>query len=142
MTDTRELTASDYRALGAFRFQIRRFLAFSESAAREEGLEPQQHQMLLAIRAWEDPSAAPTVGDLADHLFIRHHSAVGLLDRLAARGLVERIRAEDDRRQVQVRLTDAGSLTLHRLSRVHREELRQSGPALVEVLRSLLEQAA
>ena len=142
MPDHRDLTASDYHALGAFRFQIRRFLSFSEAAAKAEGLEPQQHQMLLAIRALETPAAAPTVGELAAHLFIRHHSAVGLLDRLEGHGLVERIRGDADRRQVGIRLTDAGSEKLRQLSRIHREELRQSGPALVETLRALLEHSA
>jgi len=142
--DTREpiqdLADSDYRALGAFRYQIRQFTHFSEQAAKAEGLEPQQHQMLLAIRAFDQPSATPTIGQLAKQLWIRHHSAVGLIDRLAGRGLVERLKGKDDHRQVRVRLTASGSQKLHRLSRIHRRELRQSGPALVETLRGLLEQ--
>jgi DNA-binding MarR family transcriptional regulator len=139
--DKRDLTASDYRALGTFRFHIRRFLHFSETAAHAEGLEPQQHQMLLAIRALEGPSTPPTVGQLAGNLFIRHQSAVGLVDRLAERGLVERSRGSEDRRQVQVRLTHAGSRILRRLSEIHREELKQIAPALVETLSGLLESA-
>ena len=142
MPDILDLTPSDYRALGAFRYQIRRFLNFSEEAAKKEGIEPQQHQMLLAIRALEDPSGAPSVGQLAQNLFIRHHSAVGLLDRLAERGLVERSRGTADRRQVQIRLTAAGGQALRRLSWIHREELRQSAPHLVDILRTLLERAA
>lgn len=142
MPDAPDLTDADYRSLGAFRYQIRRFLHFSETAAAAEGLEPHQHQMLLAIRALEQPSVTPTIGQLAEHLFIRHHSAVGMIDRLAGRGLVERLRAEDDRRQVRVRLTASGSRKLHHLSRIHRQELRQSGPALVETLGALLEQRA
>jgi DNA-binding MarR family transcriptional regulator len=138
--DNQDLTHSDYHSLGAFRYQIRRFLHFSEEAAKTEGLEPQQHQMLLAIRFLEEPAAAPTIGQLAEHLFLRHHSAVGMIDRLAERGLVERVRGENDRRQVRVRLTAGGSQKLRHLSRIHREELRQSGPALVETLRRLLEQ--
>jgi DNA-binding MarR family transcriptional regulator len=142
VTDTQDLTDADYRSLGAFRYRIRRFLHFSEEAAKAEGLEPQQHQMLLAIRALKEPPSTPTVGQLAEHLFIRHHSAVGMIDRLAERGLVERLRGEDDRRQVRVRLTASGWQKLRHLSRIHREELRQSGPDLVETLRRLLEQAA
>jgi DNA-binding MarR family transcriptional regulator len=132
-----DLTASDYRALGAFRFQIRRFLHFSEEAAKAEGLEPQQHQMLLSIRASDDHDG-PTIGDLAEDLFVRHHSAVGLIDRLAERGLVERVRGQEDRRQVRVRLTSEGQEKLRRLARAHREELRNSGRALVETLGGLL----
>jgi len=131
------LTAADYRSLGDFRYQIRRFLHFSEEAAKAEGLEPQQHQMLLAVRALDEPEG-PTVGSLAEHLIIRHHSAVGLIDRLVERGLVERVRGQEDRRQVRVRLTSEGEGKLRRLSTIHREELRSSGRMLVETLGGLL----
>jgi DNA-binding MarR family transcriptional regulator len=132
-----DLSLSDYQALAAFRYQIRRFLHFSEAAARDEGLEPQQHQILLAIRALED--GGPTVGALASHLLIQHHSAVGLVDRLAGRGLVERIRGGEDRRQVRVRLTPEADDKLRRLSAQHRAELRNSGPVLVAALAELIE---
>lgn len=132
-----DLPISDYRALGQFRYQIRRFLHFSEAAARAEELEPQQHQMILAIRAWDEPDA-PTIGALAAHLLLKHHSAVGLVDRLEQHGLVERVRDEDDRRQVRVHLTVEGQAKLERLSSVHREELRSSGPVLVNALGALL----
>src|SRR5690242_18418578 len=102
-----DLTSSDYRALADFRYRIRQFLHFSEGEARKEGLEPQQHQMLLAIRALSD-AGDPTVGELAAHLLVRHHSAVGLIDRLEDRDLVERCRTSEDRRQVRVRLTAKG----------------------------------
>lgn len=133
----RDLPISDYRALGQIRYQIRRFQHFSEAAARAEALEPQQHQMMLAIRTWEEPDA-PTVGALAENLFLKHHSAVGLVDRLEERGLVQRVRAGGDRRQVQVHLTTAGLEKLRRLSSIHREELRSSGPVLVQALTSLV----
>lgn len=132
------LELSDYQALAAFRYQIRQFLHFSEAAAQAEGLEPQQHQMLLAIRALDDPDG-PDVGKLASHLLIRHHSAVGLLDRLASRGLIERTRGGDDRRHVRVHLTPAGAQMLGRLASQHRAELRNSGPMLVSALAALLE---
>lgn len=133
-----DLSLSDYHALAAFRFQIRRFLHFSEAAAKDEGLEPQQHQMLLAIRAL-DRGGGPTVGELAGHLLIQHHSAVGLVDRLAGRGLVERLRGGEDRRQVRVRLTLEAANKLRRLSAQHRAELRNSGPLLVAALAELIE---
>ena len=132
-----DLPISDYRALGQFRHQIRRFLHFSEAAARAENLEPQQHQMILAIRAWDEPGA-PTIGELAAHLLLKHHSAVGLVDRLVQRGLVERVRDADDHRQVRVHLTAEGRAKLNRLSSAHREELRSSGPLLVHALDGLL----
>ena len=136
-----ELSPEDYAALGELRFRIRHFLHFSEEAARASGLEPQQHQMLLAVRAVADPQG-PTVGSLADHLLIRHHSAVGLIDRLEERGLVERARGVPDRRQVRVRLTEAGERMLGQLSTVHRSELQKTGPALVEALHAVLEPIA
>jgi DNA-binding MarR family transcriptional regulator len=128
---------SEYRALSEFRYQIRRFLHFSEEAARAEGLEPQQHQILLAVRGLSD-SAGPTVGELAEHLILRHHSVVGLLDRLTLHGLVERVRDDDDRRQVRVHLTPEGEAKLRRLSTAHKQELRTSGPRLVEALQAAL----
>jgi DNA-binding MarR family transcriptional regulator len=134
-----DLSAADYRELADFRYQIRKFLHFSEEAARVEGLEPQQHQMMLAIKAL-DEDGEPTIGRLAEHLFIRHHSAVGLIDRLEERRLVARERASaGDRRQVSVRLTRAGEIKLRRLSSVHRAELLTSDPGLVKSLQALLE---
>ena len=132
------LTSADYQALAEFRFRIRRFLHFSEQAARAEGLEPQQHQLMLAIRAC-DEAAGPTVGKLAEQLLVRHHSVVGLIDRLAERGLVERVRAGEDRRQVRVRLTPEGEAALSRLAGTHREELRRTGPLLKAALGKVLE---
>jgi DNA-binding MarR family transcriptional regulator len=137
----RELSGADYRLLAEFRYQIRKFLNFSEQAARLEGLEPQQHQMLLAIKALGDGDE-PTVGRLAEHLFIRHHSAVGLIDRLEERALVTRARARDgDRRQVSVHVTSRGESILRRLTEVHRKELLSSDPGLVQSLQGLLEAA-
>jgi len=134
------MTHRDYRALSEFRYQIRRFLHFSEEAARGEGLEPQQHQMLLAVQALDDPEA-PTVGQLAEHLVLKHHSAVGLVDRLEGHGLVARIRGEGDRRQVRVRLTADGAEKLRRLSAMHQDELQHTGPLLVEALDRIIQTA-
>jgi DNA-binding MarR family transcriptional regulator len=136
-----DLDRNDYRALARFRFLIRSFLQFSESAAREEGLELQQHQMLLAIRAWEGDDS-PTIGQLAEQLLIRHHSAVGLADRLEQHRLIERVRHDGDRRQVHLRLTPAGQSILRRLSQAHYAELRDQGPGLVDALSELLQGVA
>lgn len=132
-----ELSVADFHVLAEFRYQIRRFLHFSEQAARVEGLEPQQHQMLLAIQA-RSAGHGPSIRQLADALFIRHHSAVGLVDRLAGRHLAERVRESRNRREVRVRLTPEGVEKLKRLSSVHHAELRNSGPALVGALAALL----
>jgi DNA-binding MarR family transcriptional regulator len=132
------LKRDDYRALARFRYLIRQFLQFSEEAARQEELEAQQHQMLLVIRASDD-TEGPTVGEVAEHLFIKHHSAVGLADRLEQRGLIERAKGSVDRRQVRLRLTATGEELLEHLSRSHHAELRKLGPELVVALSGLLE---
>src|SRR5213593_3847001 len=100
---TRDVTLAEYRALAEFRHALRRFLAFSAEAARAAGLEPRQHQLLLALRGLSE-GAEPTVGALAEQLGIRHHSAVELVDRMEARALVKRARGVTDRRRVLVRL--------------------------------------
>jgi DNA-binding MarR family transcriptional regulator len=128
-----DLTPSDYRAIAEFRYQIRRFLRFSEEAARTAGLAPQQHQLLLAVKGMSDGHAA-RISDLADRMQIQHHSAVELVDRLAARGLVNRALAEDDRREVHVQLTARGENILRVLTLHHKNELRQAAPALVSAL--------
>jgi DNA-binding MarR family transcriptional regulator len=129
------LTAADYRALAEFRYQIRRFLRFSEQAARRAGLEPVRHQLLLAVKAH---AGRPTVGELAERLQLRHHSVVGLIDRLAASGLVRRSRATADRRQVRVGLTRKGGAVLGKLSLEHRAELGSAGHALAAALQATL----
>ena len=136
-----DLSDADYRALADFRYQIRRFLHFSEAAAKAAGLEPQQHQLLLALCGDKHPPG-PTIGTLAERLLIRPHSAVGLIDRMEARGLVERIHAGKDRREVRVRLTAEGQEKLRHLSSLHRKELRRTGPVLVQSLRALLDDLA
>ncbi|HXK03214.1 MAG TPA: MarR family transcriptional regulator [Verrucomicrobiae bacterium] len=133
------LRTTDYHTLAQFRYLIRRFLQFSESEAREAGLEPQQHQMMLIIRASEEPGG-PTVGAAAEHLLIRHHSAVGLVDRLEERGLVERTRQGTDRREVHLRLTGRGEQLLSDLSQAHYSELRKLAPQLLGALSGLLEE--
>jgi DNA-binding MarR family transcriptional regulator len=133
-----ELTAQDYVALAEFRHQIRCFLHFSQEAALKEELEPQQHQLLLAVRA-QQAEGGPTIGQLAEQLLIRHHSAVGLVDRLAEHGLIDRVRGSEDRREVRVRLTALGESRLNRLSVLHRDELRSAGPRLVTALEGLLQ---
>ncbi len=125
----------DYQALAAFRQALRRFLRFSEAAAEAEGLTPRQHQALLAIRG--SAGARLAIGDLAEQLQVRHHSAVGLVDRLVALRLVVRGRATGDRRRVMVALSQAGARRLERLARAHRAELRGMLPRLRALIDSL-----
>ena len=133
---THLVSQADYEALAAFRYALRQFLHFSETAAEAVGLTPQQHQTLLAIIGFPG-GAQVTIGDLAERLQIRHHSAVGLVDRLAAQELVTREAAQDDRRQVRVALTERGEQVLASLSVTHREELRRISPNLKQLLAQL-----
>jgi DNA-binding MarR family transcriptional regulator len=128
----------DYASLSEFRYAIRRFLRFSEDAARAAGLEPQQHQLLLTVKGV--PGGAPArIGDIAERLLLRHNSTVELVDRLEASGYVERYRLTGDRRQVFVRLTPKGDDVLRTLSIHHRAEIQRAGPALVHVLTALIQ---
>lgn len=129
----RSLTLADYQSLAEVRYQIRRFLHFSEQAARKAGLEPHQHQLLLALKGLPK-GARPRIGDLAERLQIQHHSTVELANRLAARGYVRRQRAGEDRREVLLALTPKGVRILRELSLHHRTELRTQGPALLAAL--------
>lgn len=126
---SREFGDSDYRRLLQFRTGLRRFLHWSAQQAESAGLTPAQHQLLLAIRGHED-SRGPTIGDVASYLFLRHHSAVGLVDRAESAGLVERTEDQDDRRVVRLRLTGKGEAILAGLARVHMEELRRLAPEI------------
>ncbi|HEX6881679.1 MAG TPA: helix-turn-helix domain-containing protein [Terriglobales bacterium] len=123
MADDRKI---DYQSLAEFRYQIRRFLHFSEGAARAAGIEPQHHQVLLTIKGLP-PAMRPTIRTLAERMQLQHHSTVELIDRLEKAGLVHRHRGEQDRREVLI------ELSLH-----HQDELRNSGPALAQTLRRLM----
>ena len=127
--------AVDYAALSEFRHALRSFLVFSERRAAEHGLTPQQHQALLAIRG--TPEGHATIGQLADRLVIKPHSASGLADRLEALGLVARTVSPSDRRQALLTLTPAALTLLERLSATHQEELRRLRPMFTALLTRL-----
>jgi len=131
------LSLHDYRALADFRYQLRRFLSFSNEAARAAGLEPRQHQLLLAVKGMPEGVEA-TVGTIAERLQTQHHSTVELVDRMEDRGLVRRVRSAGDRRRVLVSLTARGEALLARLSAVHRAEVRSIGPRLLRALESIV----
>jgi DNA-binding MarR family transcriptional regulator len=142
MTDHQdEISMEEYRALAEIRYQLRHFIRFSEQAARAAGLEPQQHQLLLALKGFPEEKKA-TISALAERLQIAHHSTVELVDRLAERGFVQRKRDEADQRRVLVTLTPQGEEVLRKLSLAHRAELRSASSALVQALNMLLTNAS
>ena len=129
----------DYKALANFRYEIRRYLTFSEQAARAAGIEPHQHQALLAIKGLPN-SVKATVGVLAERLQIQHHSAVELSDRLEANGFVRRVRSSDDRREVILQLTERAQRLVRDLSMPYRAELHTAGRRLLHALEAALAQ--
>lgn len=133
MARLRQLLKTDYETLATFRYALRRFIRFSERAAQAAGITPQQHQALLAIKGFPGRDKI-TVGELAERLQLRHHSAVGLVDRLMVQKLVARLPSASDRRQVLIQLTSRGEEVLDKLSAVHREELKRIGPEISHLL--------
>lgn len=129
----RSLSARDYRALAELRFRIRSFLAFSTQAAREHGLEPQQHQLLLAVKGLS-PGELPTIRVLSERLLLKHHTVVGLLNRLVDRGLAVRRQSPRDRREILIQITPYAERLLRSLSVAHRDELNSVAGSLFEAL--------
>lgn len=127
------VSKEEYETLAAFRYQLRQFLHFSEEVAQDVGLTPQQHQALLMIKGFPDRDYV-TIGELAEWLQIKHHSAVGLVNRLVAQELVIRKSATEDRRQVHIMLTLRGDELLSELTIVHKEEVRRIRTTLQELL--------
>ena len=126
-TTRRRLDDDDYATLLEFRDGLRHFLRWSQGSAKAAGLTPSHHQLLLAIRGHR---GTVSIGDVAEHLMLKHHSAVELVDRAAERGLVERVTDDHDQRVVRVRLTADGEHKLSELTSAHLEELSRVGPRL------------
>lgn len=133
----KSLTLTDYQALAEFRFQIRKFMHFSELAVQAAGLERGQYQLMLAIKGMPE-QVRPRIRELANRMQIQHHSAVELINRLEAGGYVRRERAQDDRREVLLALTPKGERVLGELALHHHNELRNAAPDLVGALRRLM----
>lgn len=129
----RSLAKADYEALAQFRYLLRKFTGFSKEAAREADLTAQQHQTLLAIQGFPGRERV-MIGELAERLNLRHHSVVGLVDRLSARALVRRHRDSVDRRRVLIELTAKGRSVLAGLSLAHHDELRRLAPLMIQLL--------
>ena len=123
------LAKEDYEQLAEFRYRLRKFLHFSENAARSAGLTPQQHQLLLAIQGYPGRAYA-TPSELAERLQIRHHSCIGLVQRCERQGLVERSPNPQDGRSVFVTVTESGLSILKEISHQHRQELARLGVQL------------
>jgi DNA-binding MarR family transcriptional regulator len=127
------------QAMAELRYQIRLFLRFSENAARQAGIEPQQYQLLLAVKGLPH-NLKPSIGVLAERMQLQPHSTVGLIDRLVERGFLLRLRATSDRRQVLIKLTHDGEQLLRKLALHHLDELRSVRPKFRNVLQSLSEE--
>ncbi len=136
MPESSTITKAEYEVLAEFRYTLRWFMSFSEKAAKEMGITPQQHQALLAIKGFPGRDQI-TIGELSQRLQIKHHSTVGLVNRLEAEKLITRSPAENDRRKVFISLTRHGLAVLGRLSQIHREELQRLTPQLRQLLKRI-----
>jgi DNA-binding MarR family transcriptional regulator len=125
-----------YETLAAFRYALRRFIHFSEEAAQAEGVTAQQYQALLAIKGFPARDIV-TVGELAERLQLRHHSAVGLIDRLVMEKLVIRVPSTRDHRQVLIQITRRGGKIVEKIASVHHEQLKKIGPEIRQLLEQL-----
>lgn len=135
-TKPTHISKAEYETLAALRYALRQFLHFSEAAAGGAGLTPQQHQALLAIKGFPGRDRV-TISEFAERLQLRHHSAVGLANRLVSARLARREPDTQDRRRVYLALTARGEALLARLSAAHREQLRRVGPQLADLLARL-----
>ena len=129
-----ELGLAEYRTLAAFRYTLRRFLQFSDVAAAAVGLTQQQYQALLVMQSRH---GTLSISELASQLLVKHHSAVGLVDRLEEQGLVRREPSLSDRRKVVVRLTTRGARVFGKLAAMHKAELRRIGPGWARFIKIL-----
>lgn len=130
------ISKEEYEALAAFRRELRHFLHFSEDAAVQMGITPQQHQALLAIKGFPGREQI-TIGELAEQLQIRHHSAVGLVNRLVQQNLVFRETSSEDLRRVYVGLAPQGAAILEQLATVHKQELKQMAVVVDQLLKTI-----
>ena len=132
----RPIRNEEFQALAEFRYALRMFLRFSEDAATSAGITPRQYQAMLAVRGWQGVEAI-TIGQLAERLHLRHHSAVGLVQRLVRRGLIERRPLARDRRNITLLLTAQGRFVLEQLASAHRDELKRMRPQLDQLLETI-----
>jgi len=135
----RPLSEPEYLALAEFRYQLRRFLRHMEEATRALGVNPQQYQLILAIKGLPH-EAEPSIGCLAERMQLNHNSMVELVDRCEENGLLRRTRSGSDRRQVTLSITPEGESLLRRLGAAARQELRDMGPSLMESILSLTQE--
>lgn len=133
----KEISLLDYQALAEFRYELRKYIRFSEQTARAAGIEPQQQQLMLVVKGMPEDKL-PTISNIAERLQLQHHSAVELIDRLEERELVERHRDDLDQRRVLIQITPQGEEVLQELSMHNLEELRTAAPSLVRALNALM----
>lgn len=133
-TDSSPLTDAEYRALAEFRYKLRQFMSFSEQAARDHGLLPAHHQLLLTVRGHEVTGTPADIGTLAEWLQLRANSVSELVDRAVAHGLVERHVDPEDKRRALVTTTEPARTILEELSRIHRQEVQRFRAEMAEAL--------
>ncbi len=138
---SRPLQETEYVALAEFRYQLRRFLRHMEEEVRHLGVNPQQYQLVLAVKGLPKDQV-PTISCLAERMQLNHNSLVELVDRCEERTILRRVRSSTDRRQVTLAITADGEALLRRLGSAARQELRSIGPMLVESVLRLTDEKA
>ena len=134
---TKAISRAEYQSLAEFRYQIASFLRRRRTAAQDAGIEPQQYELLLAVKGL--PSGKkPTIKQIAEQLRLQHHSAVELTTRLVQRGLIRRERSKEDRRSVLLSLTNAGQRAMDQVVHFSLKQLRHEGPELLKTLSRLV----
>jgi DNA-binding MarR family transcriptional regulator len=131
------VSRTEYQALAEFRYQLAGFLRRRRNAAQDAGIEPQQYELLLAVKGLP-PDKKPTIKQIAEQLALQHHSTVELTTRLVNRGLVKRERSKQDRRSVLLSLTKEGQRTMDQVVQFSLEQLRQEAPELLKTLARLV----
>jgi DNA-binding MarR family transcriptional regulator len=134
---TAELTRAQFRQLSEMRYQLLKFLHFSQDAAEKAGIRPQQHQLLLAVHGMP-VNVEPSIANVAQRMLLKHNSAVELVDRTIEQGLLRRSPDPTDHRRILLKMTPLGEKLLGSLAAWHLRELEETGPELIRALRRVL----
>ncbi len=137
---SKAISRAEYQALAEFRYQLASFLRRRRQAAESAGIEPQQYELMLAVKGLSR-STKPSIKQIADQLRLQHHSAVELTTRLVKRGLIRRQRSREDRRSVLLSITKEGQRAMDQVVHFSLTQLREEAPELLKTLARLVKKS-